>query len=67
MDPSHSLLIIVAGKKREIVTRPGHLDLNTARAVAAAAGGTLHVMRHLRTLPEPGRVELVRIIEGEDV
>jgi hypothetical protein len=66
-DPNHSLLIVVRGSRREVVTRPGHLDIKTAMGLAARAGGTLHVLRHHRTLPEAGQVEVVRIQAIETV
>jgi hypothetical protein len=67
-DLNHSLMIIVRPDgRREVVTRPGHIDVRAAVDLAARAGAKLHVMRHLRSLPTPGKHELVRIIEGERV
>jgi hypothetical protein len=66
MRENHSLLILHFPGKREVVSRPGHLDLRTALDFASAAGAKLHVMRHLRSLPEQkGSRETVRILQGE--
>lgn len=65
---NHSLMIVVREDgRREIITRSGHLDARAAVDLAARAGARLHVMRHLRSLPTPGKVELIRIVEGERV
>ena len=68
MDPNHTLLIVVRSDgRREVVTRPGHIDAKAAVDLAARAGGVLHVLRHQRTLPEAGQVETLRVIQGERV
>lgn len=64
---NHTVLIIrrghpVKGTVTDVVGRPGHLDLDEAKAVAAAGGGVLVAMRHNRRRDgKAARTELVRV------
>ena len=62
---NHSVLVIVRGLSREVIGRPGHMDLATAESVAASAGGKLVALRHNRGLPKAGgQVRLISVQQG---
>jgi hypothetical protein len=61
---NHSVLVIIRGTSREVVGRPGHMDLATAESVAASAGGKLVALRLNRGLAKDGGVRLISVQQG---